>query len=299
MRWTLKQVLTCLIGSTSVTLGLSLGAYMAWKNAKMERLSDHKTHITSLIQTGPEKEALKSDHLLSLLGLSWDRPTSLYAFNCRDAEQKLMASPWIKKARIQRIPPGSLYIEYEIRYPVAWLAEYRNLAVDAEGFVFPVAPFLSPKEMPEIYLGLPPFGAPEDGFGRKGASWNCPVNQTYFQLALEMIRYFQGQQKEDIVLKKVDVSNAFAPSLGKREVVLFTEEEVRFYKNNQEIVTLFPKILRLSPRDYVQQLNHFTVLRKNMIEDYRKQLAHQPYSSRFSPRIIDLRIPQLAFIENH
>jgi hypothetical protein len=36
-----------------------------------------------------------------------------------------------------------------------------------------------------------------------------------------------------------------------------------------------------------------------MEEDYRKQLSFCTESKRFTNRIIDLRIPQLAFIEDH
>ena len=61
---------------------------------------------------------------------------------------------------------------------------------------------------------------------------------------------------------------------------------------------MFPKILRLAPKDYAQQLGNFFSLRKNMIEDYRRQLASLQQGGTFSPRIIDLRIPQLAFVEN-
>ncbi len=96
-------------------------------------------------------------------------------------------------------------------------------------------------------------------------------------------------------MKRIDVSNAFAPTLGQREVVLLTEEELLL---KDGVVCLFPKFLRLAPQDYAKQINNFCLLRRNMEDDYRKQLAFCTESKRFATRIIDLRIPQLAFIEN-
>jgi hypothetical protein len=74
------------------------------------------------------------------------------------------------------------------------------------------------------------------------------------------------------------------------------------------VVCIFPKVLRLAPKDYPQQLTHFFALRKSMTDDYRKQIvSHVPLffppciregrGGRFAPRVIDLRIPQLAFID--
>jgi hypothetical protein len=191
-----------------------------------------------------------------------------------------------------------VYIDYEVRKPIAWLSDYKNIAIDREGFLFPVAPFFSPKQLPEIYLGLPPFGAPEDRLGRSGGQWLVPLKSRYLNLALEILQYLEGSPwRQGLRIQRIDVSNAFAPTLGSREIVLFTEEEVSFRQEGEEVVCIFPKILRLAPKDYPQQLANFFSLRKSMLEDYRKLLAKVQKNSRFAPRIIDLRIPQLAFVD--
>lgn len=298
-QWTLRQALFCLIGSTSLTLLLSLGAFALWRSHRNKQINDPKFKIVAIVQTGPEKEALKTAYLAELLNLSADSPISLYAFDLKEAEQKLLISPLIANAKIKRIPPGTLYIDYEVRKPVAKLADYQNLAVDREGYLFPVAPFFSPKNLPEIYLGLPPFGAAEDSFGRKGGEWLAPLKNRYLNLAFEILQTLEGSSwKEGLRIQRIDVSNAFASSLGQREIVLFTEEELAMKHEEKEIVCVFPKILRLAPKEYSQQLANFFALRKNMIEDYRRQIASLQDGGKFSPRIIDLRIPQLAFIQN-
>jgi len=249
------------------------------------------------VQTGPEKEALNTAYLAELLGLSADHPTSLYAFDCKRAEKRLLLSPMISQAEVKRLPQNAIYIDYEVRKPIARLADYKNIAIDRAGYLFPISPFFAPKEIPEIYLGLPDFGAPEDAYGRKGGEWLTPVHNRFLQLAFEILGFLEEVPwREGFRVKRIDVSNAFCPSLGQREVVLFTEEEV-ILKDGASCV--FPKFLRLAPKGYPQQLKSFCLLRRNMEADYRKQLADAVDSNRFAPRIIDLRIPQLAFVENH
>ncbi|OGN63937.1 MAG: hypothetical protein A3E80_01420 [Chlamydiae bacterium RIFCSPHIGHO2_12_FULL_49_9] len=270
-----------------------------WKNLKQKRLSDEAYKIAAIVQTGPEKEALKTAYLAELLSLSIDQPTHLYRVDLKRAVQKLLSSPLIADARVKRMPPNTLYIDYEVRRPVAWLSDYKNIGIDQAGFLFPMTPFFSPKNLPEIYLGLPAFGAPEDSFGRKGGAWLSPIKNRYLNLAFEVLQYLEGSSwKEGLQIKRIDVSNAFAPSLGQREIVLFTEEEITVRRNEKEIACIFPKILRLAPKEYHQQLANFIALRRSMVEDYRRQMASLQLSCRFAPRIIDLRIPQLAFIEN-
>ena len=283
--WSMRQALFCLIGSTCCTLTIALGSYGLWIQHRHNRLSNDTYRITAIIQTGPEKEALKTAYLAELLGLSSDHPTHLYALDLKKAEAKLLASPLIANAKIKRLPPSTLYIDYEARKPIAWLADYKNIAVDREGFLFPVTPFFSPKHLPEIYLGLPPF-----------TSWH--LKSPAFELAFQILQFLEtAPWKEGLRIQRIDVSNAFAPSLGQREVVLFTEEELSLRRDTEEIICTFPKILRIAPKEYGQQLNHFFALRRTMMEDYRKQLATLKEGGRFAPRIIDLRIPQLAFVE--
>lgn len=292
-KWTMRKSLFYLIGSVCATLSLSFGGYSAWSKHSQKKLQDEKYKVVSIIQTGPEKEALKTTYLAELLGLSTDHSISLYAIDIRQAETKLLSSPVIKSAFVKRMPPNVLYIDYEVRKPVALIADYRNTAVDAEGYLFPLTPFFSPKEIPEIYLGLPPFGADADALGRKGGQWLVPLENPLWKIALDVLHFLEESPwKEGFRVKRIDVSNALAPSLGQREIVLFTDEEWVEYS------CVFPKILRISPKDYEQQLNNFFVLRRNMEEAYRKQLGSITTPTRFATRIIDLRIPQLAFVQN-
>lgn len=295
----MKQALFCLIGSTFLTLALSLGGFWLYRDWKIKRMTSEKYRIVSIVQTGSEREVLKTAYLAELLGLSVDTPSQLYALDLKKASLKLLASPLIKEVRMKRIPPGTLYIDYTVRKPLALLADYSNTAIDGEGFLFPVAPFFSPKQLPEVYLGLPTFGGQEDSMGRKGGKWHEPLSGRYFSLALEVLQFLEASgQIEGMRVERIDVSNAFATSLGQREIVLKVEDELVLQNEKKELICLFPKLLRLAPKDYRVQLNHFFSLRRSMLDDYKRQLASMSVGGRFATRIIDLRIPQLAFIDN-
>jgi len=295
----IQKALAILAGSVVLTLALAFGGHTIYKKLKRQKLTSERYKIEGLVQTGPEREALKTVYLAELLGLSSDLPKNLYSIDLAKAEHALLSSPLIAKAKVKRMPPNTLYIDYEVRRPIAWISDYQNTAIDAEGYLFPIAPFLSPKEMPEIYLGLPKFESDEDSFGRTGGRWRTPLNNRYLTLAFNLLQAFEGSPwREGLHIKRIDVSNAFAPSLGRREIVLITEEELALKKGEREISFTFPKIIRLAPKDWNQQLQNFFALRRNMIEDYKKQLSQLEEGVRFSPRIVDLRIPQLAFVEN-
>ncbi|MBF8263164.1 MAG: Uncharacterized protein HW387_829 [Parachlamydiales bacterium] len=302
-QWTYRQAWVCLVGSTLATLSLSLSGYLLCSKWKQHRLSDERSRVVAIVQTGPEREALKTAVLASILGLSADCPVSLYAIDETRAEKILLACPLISEAKVKRAPPGTLYIDYTVRKPIAYLADYQNTGLDREGYVFPIAPFYSPKNLPEIYLGLPPFGAPADGQGRSGGEWQKSLQNKHLQLAFEILHVLDDAPwREGMRLKRIDVSNAFASSAGLREIVLFTEDELTFRENDREIVCQFPKILRLPLKEYTQQLGNFLSLRRTMLDDYQRQAMQAHYTSslvQFAPRIIDLRIPQIAYVQNN
>ncbi len=302
-RWTYSQAWICLVGSTAATLCVSAGGYWLWSRWHQQRLTDARNQIVAIVQTGPEREALATSHLAELLDLSVDRPTSLYAFDVSQAERRLESCPLIASAKIRRIPPGMLYVDYTIRRPLALLADYQNIGIDREGYFFPIAPFYPPKNLPEIYLGLPPFDSLSREWGWPEGSWRIPLEYKYLRVAFEVLQLLcDAPWREGMRLKRIDVSNAFALSPGQREIILFVEEEWTLHEGEKEIVCVFPKIIRLPQRECVQQLSNFLSLRATMMEDYKRQLAQAHYDHSpiwFAARIIDLRVPQVAFVQNN
>jgi hypothetical protein len=301
-QWTYRQAWFCLIGSTLCTLVVSIGSYGLWNRWRQHRLHDERYLIRAIIQTGPVPEALKTSYLAEILGVSCDRPQNLYAFDLDQKARDLCASSLISYAKIKRMSPDTLYVDYTMRTPVAKIADYENIGIDREGYLFPLIPFFSPRQLPEIYLGLPPFEAEEDAQGRRGGRFNVALQNKHVRLAFEVLQTLQDASwKEGLRVMRIDVSNAFSTNYGQREIVLFTEEEVVLTDTKREITCFFPKILRLSSKEYIQQLSNFLSLQKNMLDDYRRQMAKECCKEseiHFQQRIIDLRIPQLAFVQN-
>ena len=171
------------------------------------------------------------------------------------AQKRLLSCPLIKEAKVKLTSPETVYVDYTVRQPIAWLYDFENIALDEEGYPFPVSPFFTPKRLPEVYLGIRNF------------YWGRPLKERNAELALTILQLLN---RLSLQVKRLDVSKAFLPSLGRREVVLILEEQG------------FTKSLRLTPKNVAQELGNYLELRSKLPA---------------VPQIIDLRIPQLAFIQ--
>lgn len=286
------------------TLLISGTSYSVFKHILQKRKSsalDSKYAINSIIQTGPQKEALKTEYLAELINISSDRPYSLLAFNLKKAEQRLLKSPLISHAEMRLIKPNALYIDYTVRQPVAWLEDYANVVLDKEGYPFPFSPFFSPKNLPAIYFGLSPFGMSAAEPERPTAQWGAPLKGKYVELALNILSIVSDPKVADFFsVKRIDVSNAYAESYGTREIVIITEDFMIRTIDGKQVQFCFPRILRLSTKNYAQELGNYLKLREQLLEEEWK-ISSIPEKSgsivRLKEKIIDFRIQKLAFIE--
>lgn len=187
--------------------------------------------IQIIAQTGPEKEALKTAYLAELLGLSGDEESQ--GIREKVAEEKLLKSPVIQEASVKRIAPGILSIDYSLRKPYVFLADYENLALDREGHPFPFSPFYTPKNMPQLHLG------------QRVTQWSVPVENR--ALAFEILKHLESRM-DFFQVESLDVTQAKHPSLGCREVILVLRaEEGKHY-------------LRLTPLGYQEELERYLLL---------------------------------------
>ncbi len=295
--YSLPVALLLIIASIFVISGSFYSFFFLYVQFHKSRLHNSKYQITKIIQTGPRKKAVNSQYLAELMGLSADRPLNLFIFNEKKGEEKLLQSPIIRFAKVEKMKPDSLYIDYDIREPLAFLHDYENIAVDQEGYIFPMHPFYFSQNLPVLYLGLAPFK--EEQENRETGSWNQPLKGPHMLLALEMLEVF-SRKKFPFEIQRIDVSNAFLSSYGRREIVLFVSEKAVLSTKKNSCLCVFPKVLRLSPKSYEQQLNNFLILRESMLEDYRKQVRVMEITNHtleFSPQVIDFRIDELAFIK--
>ena len=122
-------------------------------------------------------------------------------------------------------------------------------------------------------------------------------------LALQLIEELSHHKLRDkFTLISIDVSKAFAPSKGKREIVVEIEDELILSHNGKKHILTFPKLLRFSPKNYPQQLGNFLTLQNKMHQDYGKQIGNisdLEENIRFAKKVVDLRIDDLAFIDEN
>ena len=151
-------------------------------------------YISQIIQTGFEKEALKTSDLAQILGLSIDRPLSIASLNKKKLEETLLSIPFIKEAKVKQKESNALIIDYSVRKPVFWVADGGNLGMDKEAYLFPISPFFTPKNMPKLYLGL-------SGLEK---IWNRRIDHPRIDKAFKIFSLFNG---DPIRVKQIDVSN--------------------------------------------------------------------------------------------
>lgn len=268
------------------TLLISGSAFMGWLyflHVRERRLHDDQYRIVAIIQSTPQADALKTVYLAELLNLSLDRPMNLYQFNAKEAIQTLLGNPLIKSAAVKKILPGTLYIHYQMRIPVAYVGDLANTVIDEEGYLFPFRPFFTPKRLPSVYLGL------EKEVCRWGS---CLKDYPSLRLALYLLHQFELLKQDQFNIKQLDVTQALADSYGQRQVVMMIEESSQEGANSPQP----PIFLRLSSDRTVQDLANFRTLMFACIEKKNEGFGKVKVQGH-QAMIIDLRIPHLAFIK--
>ena len=266
------------VASTFIISGVShklMHRYLGEKRIKEEQVLYPLSYI---VQTGLQKEALHSDYLAELLGLCKDVPTLFTEFDEQTAEKKLLISPLFARAKVKKIPPNMVYVDYTVRKPIGWAADFVNTVVDKDGFLFPMAPFFSPKKLPEIYLSAEAVGE---------ASFERPLQGQLFELALQVLNLFEGCEKESFRVKRVDVSQSFFPTLGKRGITVILENDL-----GENVASTH--FLRLSTQRFSQEIANYRTLRPRLLETEKEKAL---LGERVKEKMIDLRLSQLAFVD--
>lgn len=253
------KALLAIFLSVCVVTGTSLVGVLVYKHVVEKQRSDPSNNIVAVVQTSPDAEGLKTAYLTEVLGLSVDRPVNLYSFNAKEAQNALLQVPIIKEAKVRKILPGTLHIDYTRRRPIAYYKDYTNTAIDAEGVLFPFKPFFTPKRLPEIVTGQI----------LEGDIWGTKIENKWMDLAYAFLKLSPEYLDDKSVLSCVDVSHGFAVSDGQREVVLTLEDRIVRVVDGQSVLCVYPRIVRFSPDNYHAQLANFVALRAFLREKER------------------------------
>jgi cell division septal protein FtsQ len=230
-----------------------------------KKWQEHRTSpdycIQAILQTSSIKRPLNSAFFAERLGLSSDMPQNIYRFDRKLAEKKLLETAVIKKVKVRKQYPNTLYVEYEMRIPLAKLGEYENVAIDQGGVAFPLVPFFARRKIPEIYLGE----------GVYSVSYNQPLRHPKLEAALAIIKALKEIVKEEsVIIEKVDVSQIDSSSYGRREVVTVLKGDKGRH------------FLRLQMNNLDKELTNYLSL-QNVLET--------------GDKVIDLRIDNIAYID--
>ncbi len=258
-RHSLSWVLMWMFSSVILVSGSILLGRFYYLHIHNQRLNDDAYNIAAIVQTGSVKNALPTVYLAEVIGLSVDKRINIYQFDTIEARKNLIASPVIKDADVIAIPPETVYVDYTVREPVAYLADYDNAAIDEEGVMFPVSPFFTPKRIPEVYIGIADEELP----------WESKIEDIRLDIMFDIIKKLSSVENFFEVVR-IDVSQAYADSYGKRQIAVFLNDCDK------------ERVLRLSTRNYAQELGNYIVLS----DAIRKR----------GDAVIDMRISQLAFI---
>jgi hypothetical protein len=234
----LRKAIYWIIISTFLVSGSTGAALLYFWNLKRANQQDPKYTIVAIVQRGPDKDILKTEYLAELLGLSLDKPTNLFKLSAEKAKRRLLQSPLIRSVEVKKVKPGTLYIDYRVRKPIAYFADFSNTALDEEGVMIPFAPFFTPKKLPEIVSGT-----------LENCRWGDVLHGEHVAWALDLLK-----NNPNIKIKRIDLSHVAASSFGQREIVLILE-------------TPSTRILRLPCENISPQLANYKVLEKHLADN--------------------------------
>lgn len=247
--------------------GTAWAVWLVYRAYFTLRADDPKYRITAILQTGPEKEALPTQFLAELLGLSADRDHNLYRLDIKKAEQRLLSFPVIAEAHVKRIPPGTLFVDYRVRKPIAFLSDRTNTAFDREMVLFPFSPFYTPKKLPKVYLGLQ---------AESSIAWGSQLNEN---VKNEIGKILELMKKDpQMQIKTIDLSKAEALSLGEKRILLVVEETTDEGMRRE-------RTLLLNPEDPEEGLARYRAVRKGT-----------GYGAVSSGAVLDLRLAEMGRI---
>lgn len=253
-KYSWKKVLFIVVLSSCCLSGGTTATYLFLRYIQLLHATNEASVIQIIVQTSTQYAPLQTAYLSEVLELSQERPTNFSRFDLDEAKERLMATHVIQEARMKKIKPNMLYIDYDMRQPIAYLGDYTNTALDGEGVFFPYEPFYPPRRLPQIYLGSE---APPNPWGKQ-------LDKNQLDLVCAILSRFDVG-----VIERIDLSQSASSSAGRRQIVLVLQNGT---------------ILRLTPKNYAQELTNYHILAAQVSID--------------KGCVMDFRNPQVAYIRH-
>jgi len=267
-RISLAKAIRLWVISVGITLSIGLVGLMLWREWEQQRCHQDHFQLHRILQTGPEVEALRTQHLAEICGLSENRPVNLYGVSLKYLQQRLIETPWIQEATLRRRPPDTLEIIYTLRQPIAILADLDNALIDRQGAIIPYQPFLRARKLPYLWVGLSKSAM--SPWGKK--IWGTTLQGMPLEIWDAIIKH---PVWSECSLLGVDASKISSPDYGRREIIL----EVQL--NSPQKSRSF----------WIRLPTHEIEERLSQLQEILPQLREH-----WDPHWVDLRIPNQAII---
>lgn len=234
-----------IVGISCCLWAALLGAWW-WHQRRRERLEQDPRFIVTRVAARPvTQDRLPLAVLSELLHLDTGTPTSLFSISPKMMRQRLVTFPAIRQARVWRLAPGTVGIEYALRSPVATIAGLKNVAIDEWATAFFLFPCYAPKHLPTLVL---PVG--EVFTLREAQKRLYEMKET--KIAMKLLEMANETAKpRNMTVELVDLSLLRQQSLFRRELVLgfssLLSKDGRLYvrmesRNILPMMELLPKL---------------------------------------------------------
>jgi cell division septal protein FtsQ len=261
------QSLKWIFWSVVLVSGGAFGGVLLW-HLKQEKSEEKKYGITQLIQSGSQKEGLPSTYLEHLLNLEKEA-TYIARSDLQAMQDLLLAQPWIKKAYVTLQIPDTLHIEYTMREAIFLLEDSSGYGVDEEGVYFPLEPFCSYQNLPQVFLGL--------------ANQNWEETKDVFLLRVEWAKKLVealNQKSPSWRVLRLNLSDLYFDHRPVSEAVI----ELKNRAQGQSL------LLRIPGSQWKEALSRWCRLEDSHL------LFSSPNNEENRALAIDLRIPELAYV---
>lgn len=267
-RSVLHELLT-IVTVSSCFWGALFGALWWHRVQHQHRQSDERFVLKRLASRSTTQDRLPLGVLSELLDIQAEKPCSIFALDLDTARRRFLSCPSVAHARVWRLLPGTLGIEYGLRSPVATIAGLKNVGIDRYGTLFFLFPFFAPKRLPALVLPIEPA-----------------------KDLLEVQRAVRLAKETPIALKLLE---RIQEVVGPRHIVVDSIDLVHLREHNvfrREVDVVFTSLLSKDKRLYVRigSRNILAVL------DLLPALCDRLLSGGFRSGTIDLRYERMAIL---
>jgi hypothetical protein len=228
---------------------ISLPSYLFLFGKKETKAIALKTLVQKTSFSSPISPRFFSDYLhLCPKGKSLE----ISKLDEKKIEKKLREFPIFQKVQAHISSRGELEVAYDLKKPHFLLLDFSNLAIDPNGYVFPLKPFFSPKKLTQVYLGI------------SQVDWNHKNN---VESALKIQSLLDENLQELVDIETIDLSGLKVQATSLKHIVVTIS-----YKNTKHYLRLSQEGLEKGVLCYISlfkenNLNEF--LQSNLIFDAR------------------------------